>query len=64
MPLHKKLMKYRRASVENEVRSANSFLEHRAIYDAIAAHDPKLAEERMQAHIANAKAHIQNKGKA
>ena len=64
MPLHKKLMKYRRASVENEVRSNNSFLEHRAIFDAIAAHDPTLAEERMRAHIANAKAHIQNKGKA
>ena len=64
MPLHKKLMKYRRASVENEVRSANSFLEHRAIFDAIAAHDAPLAEERMRAHIANAKEHIQNKGKA
>ena len=64
MPLHKKLMKYRRASVENEVRSANSFLEHRAIYDAIAAHDEPLAEARMREHLANAKAHIQHKGKA
>ena len=64
MPLHKKLMKYRKASVENEVRSTNSFLEHRAIFDAIAAHDAPLAEERMRAHIANAKEFIQNKGKA
>lgn len=63
MPLHKKVLKYRRASVENEVRSANSFLEHRAIFDAIAAHDAALAEERMRAHIANAKQYIHNKGK-
>ena len=64
MPLHKKVLKYRRASVENEVRSANSFMEHRAIFDAIAAHDAPLAEARMRAHIANAKEYIQNKGKA
>ena len=63
MPLHKKVLKYRKASVENEVRSANSFLEHRAIFDAIAAHDAALAEERMRAHIANAKQYIHNKGK-
>ena len=64
MPLHKKLMNYRKASVENEVRSTNSFLEHRAIFEAIAARDARLAEERMRAHIANAKESIQNKGKA
>ena len=60
-PLHKKVTKYRHASVENEVRSADSYMEHRAIFDAIAAHDGALAEERMRAHIANAKAFIQNK---
>ena len=61
MPLHKKVLKYRQASVENEVRSADSSMEHRAIFEAIAAHDPDLAEERMKAHIANAKAFIQTK---
>ena len=61
MPLHKKVMKYRQASVENEVRSADSYQEHRLIFEAIAAHDGDLAEERMRAHIANAKAFIQNK---
>ena len=60
-PLHKKVMKYRHASVANEVRSVDSYQEHRAIFDAIAAHDSDLAEERMRAHIANAKAFIQNK---
>ena len=61
MPLHKKVLKYRQASVENEVRSTNSSQEHRAIFEAIAAHDAVLAEERMKAHIANAKAYIQTK---
>lgn len=62
MPLHKKVLKYRKASVENEVRSTYSSQEHRAIYEAIAAHDAPLAEERMRAHIANAKDFIQKKG--
>lgn len=63
MPLHKKVLKYRRTSVEDEARSSYSSMEHRAILDAIAAHDAPLAEERMKAHIANAKAFIQEKGK-
>ena len=61
MPLHKKVLKYRHASVQNEVRSVDSSMEHRAIFEAIAAHDPDLAEERMKAHIANAKAFIDQK---
>jgi DNA-binding GntR family transcriptional regulator len=61
MPLHKKVLKYRKASVENEVRSAYSSQEHRAIFEAIAAHDAELAEERMMSHIANARAFIQDK---
>ncbi len=63
MPLHKKVLKYRRASIENEVRSAYSYQEHRDIYDAIAAHDAELAEARMRSHIANAKEFIRNKEK-
>ena len=61
MPLHKKVLKYRHASVQNEVRSENSSQEHRAIFEAIAAHDAELAEKRMGEHIANAKAYIQQK---
>lgn len=61
MPLHKKLHKYRKASVENEVRSEHSSQEHRAIFEAIAAHDAELAEQRMMAHIANAREFIKNK---
>jgi DNA-binding GntR family transcriptional regulator len=62
MPLHKKVLKYRRASVENEVRSAYSSQEHRAIFEAIAAHDGDRAEELMRVHIANAKDYIHKKG--
>lgn len=61
MPLHKKLHKYRKASVENEVRSEHSSQEHRAIFEAIAAHDAELAEQRMMAHINNAREFIKNK---
>ena len=61
MPLHKKLHKYRKASVENEVRSEHSSQEHRAIFEAIAARDAELAEKRMMAHINNAREFIKNK---
>lgn len=62
MPLHKKVLKYRLASVENDVRSAYSSQEHRSIFEAIAAHDAPLAEKHMVEHIANAKAHIEKRG--
>lgn len=62
MPLHKKLLKYRKASVENEIRSVNSSQEHRAIFEAIAARNAELAEQYMKEHIANAKDYIQKKG--
>ena len=38
LPLHKKVQKFRKASVENESRAVLSAKEHRAIYEAIAAH--------------------------
>ena len=62
MPLHKKLLKYRKASVENEIRSVNSSQEHRAIFEAIAARNAELAEQYMKEHIAYAKDYIQKKG--
>lgn len=58
MPLHNKARKYRKASVENESRAVNSAQEHRAIYEAIAAHDPALAEQVTTKHVQNAKTHI------
>ena len=61
IPLHKKVLKYRRTSVENAKRSGNSSSEHRAIFEAIAAHDAVLAEKCMREHIGNANAFIQEK---
>ena len=61
MPLHKKVQKYRRASVENNDRAQQSAREHRAIYEAIAARDAEKASQYTVAHIANASKHILNK---
>ena len=61
LPLHKKVQKFRKAAVENENRAAHSAEEHRAIYEAIAAHDADLAEKRTYEHILNAAKHIKIK---
>lgn len=61
MPLHKKVQKYRKASVENHDRAQQSAREHRAIYEAIAAHDADLASQYTYEHIANASNHILKK---
>ncbi len=58
IPLHKKVQKYRRVSVENEDRAKQSAREHRAIFEAVAAHDAALAEQHTVEHIKNAKDHI------
>lgn len=58
LPLHRKVQKYRRVSVEDSGRAAESAAEHRNIYEAIAAHDPDGAERAMLTHIENAARHI------
>ena len=62
MPLHKKVQKYRKASVENESRAIQSAKEHRIIFEAIAAHDGAKAEEYTVKHIVNAANHILKRG--
>lgn len=62
VPLHRKAQKYRRASVENKARAAQSVEEHRLICEAIEAGDAKLAEERMVAHIENARKSMLDEG--
>lgn len=57
-PLHKKVMKYRKASVQNSSRAKNSSSEHRRIFDAIASGNGALAEELTIKHIKNARDHI------
>lgn len=58
LPLHKKVQKYRKASVQNESRAESSLQEHREIYQAILAGDAAAAEAAMTAHVQNAMAHI------
>lgn len=53
-PLHKKVQKYRKASVEDTNRSLNSLKEHRAILQALENHDPELAKKVVIDHVNNA----------
>ena len=53
-PLHKKVQKYRRLSIEQSGRAVKSVEEHRAIYNAIDEGDADLAERLMAEHVNNA----------
>ena len=58
IPLHKKIQKYRMASVSNTSRAAASVSEHRGIFEAIAAGDDKKAEKLFNEHLQNAYNHM------
>ncbi|MBQ8351235.1 MAG: GntR family transcriptional regulator [Clostridia bacterium] len=58
LPLHKKVQKFRKASVQNESRAESSLREHRQIYHAILSGDVAAAEAAMTAHVQNAMEHI------
>ena len=58
VPLHRKIQKYRRASLSNKSRAAASVAEHRVIFEAIAAGDEKRAEELFNKHLENAFNHM------
>ena len=57
-PLHRKLLKYRRVSVSAHSRAEKSLEEHRAIFEAIAAHDGENAERLTIQHVQNARRSI------
>ncbi len=57
--LHKKMTKYRKASVSNNERAFQSTNEHREILDAILAGNGDLAEKLTVEHIKNAKKYIE-----
>lgn len=57
-PLHRRVIKYRKVSVSSSSRAQKSYLEHMAIFQAIAAHDSDLAEQLTTQHIINARASI------
>ena len=58
MPLHKKVLKFRKTSVESPERAILSAKEHRGIYEAIVSGDDTLADKRMTEHILKAYEHI------
>lgn len=55
LPLHRKIQRYRKASIEDKNRTAQVVIEHRKIFDAICAGDAELAERLTTEHIAHAK---------
>ncbi len=57
-PLHKKVQQYRKASVENKSRAEESVREHRAVFEAVAAHNPAEAARLILEHAEHAKRHI------
>jgi len=53
-PLHRKVQKYRKASVENSRRAFNSLNEHKKILFALENHDAELAKNVVEEHVKNA----------
>ena len=61
VPLHKKIQKYRRASVTNSSRAEAAVAEHRKIYEAIESQNTALAAKYASEHVENAYKHIMRK---
>lgn len=58
IPLHKKILKYRRASIESKSRAEASVEEHRRIFEAVEAGNAELAARYTAEHVENAYKHI------
>lgn len=58
--LHKRMTKFRKASVSKQSRALQSQQEHEAIYEALAAHDPDAAEQAAIRHVQQARARMQD----
>ena len=57
-PIHKKMIKFRKASVSVRSRALSSVDEHERIYEALANHDAKLASELTIRHVLQARDNI------
>ncbi len=55
LPLHKKVVKFRQASIEQTGRTEKSINEHKALYDAIKQRNITLAKQLINEHILNAR---------
>lgn len=60
--LHRKVVKYRKASVSHTSRAEKTLAEHRAILEALIARDAKLVEKLVIEHVENARDSIKNRG--
>ena len=58
LSIHRKMTKYRKASISQRSRAQESIKEHLAIYEALKAHDPELAEEKIIDHTKSARDRI------
>ena len=58
LPIHKKMTKYRKASVRSNSRAKESIAEHNEIYQALVLRDETAVAAVMRKHIANAEAHV------
>ena len=61
VPLHKKIQKYRKASLESKSRAEASVQEHRRIFEAIESANSELASQYAKEHVENAYNHIVGK---
>lgn len=59
--IHKKIIKFRKASVSDKSRAEQSYEEHLAILDALRLHEPELARSRTVQHIINARDNIKKR---
>lgn len=57
-PLHRRIVKYRRASLSGQQRAEQSYDEHRAILQAVINRDGDEAERLLRRHIENARDNI------
>ena len=58
--MHRKMTKFRKASVSKKSRAQESLKEHFSIYEALKARDPKLAKERIITHTIDARDRIKD----
>lgn len=61
LPIHKKMIKYRKASMKSHSRARQSLNEHDGIYRALEAHDPELAKKLTIEHAERARNSILEK---
>jgi len=62
MPLHRKIQRFRKASIENKDRTAAVLQEHRAIFEAMKAGNAELAQALTVEHIQHAKKSMTERG--